>query len=150
MVRTGRIDREILAGKRHQESRRRRQVPYITGVSIIDNEYVAVAKQAVKNAKKGVTQVVTTNGSDLVWATVKIDKEGKLSEIKIDTRQGSKGTDGKFVWNEKTKQELQYLYGMHFRDSGIQGELSDAEVLRNTRNGLKKTISSNGSSRSMR
>lgn len=103
--------------------------PYITGVSIIDNEYVAVAKQAVKNAKKGVTQVVTTNGSDLVWATVKIDKEGKLSEIKIDTRQGSKGTDGKFVWNEKTKQELQYLYGMHFRASGIQGELSDAEVL---------------------
>ncbi|HOA79077.1 MAG TPA: hypothetical protein PKO39_06465 [Bacilli bacterium] len=102
---------------------------YISGVTITDNDYVAVAREAVKNAKAGKTQVVTTNGSDLVWVTAKINKDGKLAELQIDTRQGVKGDDGKFVWKEKTKQEEQYLYGMHFRDSGIEGDLTDDDVM---------------------
>jgi hypothetical protein len=52
-----------------------------------------------------------------------------LAELQIDTRQGVKGDDGKFVWKEKTKQEEQYLYGMHFRDSGIEGDLTDDDVM---------------------
>ena len=52
-----------------------------------------------------------------------------MAELQIDTRQGVKGDDGKFVWKEKTKQEEQYLYGMHFRDSGIEGDLTDDDVM---------------------
>ncbi|MCK9537165.1 MAG: hypothetical protein M0R05_06280 [Bacilli bacterium] len=102
---------------------------YITGVTISDNDYVTVAKQAVTFAKEGKTQVITVNGSDLIWVTAKVDKNGKFTELVVDTRQGTKDNEGKFVWNEKTKQELGYLYGMHFRTSEIEGDLTDSAVM---------------------
>jgi len=102
---------------------------YVAGVTITDNDYVEIAREAVQNAKDGKTQVVTTSGADIIWVTAKVDKDGNFTELKLDTRQSSIDENENFVWNEKTKQELGYLYGMHFRSSGIEGDLTDDDVM---------------------
>lgn len=87
------------------------------GVTIADDSYSKLAKQAVQNAKDGVatTYVVGTgqqHGTDVYFATAQVNDKGEFTELVIDTIQG-KHTEGVFSWNEKTKQELKYAYRMH-------------------------------------
>lgn len=85
----------------------------VASVTIKDN-YTKVAKEAVENAKNGIAIAVTTNGSDVIWAEAKVDKNGKFTELKLDTLQGDTNQEtGKFTWHAKTKQEKKYEYGMH-------------------------------------
>lgn len=76
--------------------------------------------------------------SQVTWVTVTIEK-GKIVKYNIDERQGTRiGEEGayKFVWNEKTKKELKFDYGMLIA-SGIdkewheQAEAIEAEWLAN-------------------
>ncbi|HHX80930.1 MAG TPA: hypothetical protein GX692_07700 [Acholeplasmataceae bacterium] len=87
----------------------------VSGVSIVDSDYSKLAKKAVENAKAGkVYSWVATGGSttNLIWAEGTVDKNGKLTSLKLDTRQG-RITDGTFAWDEETKQEKGYDYRMH-------------------------------------
>ncbi len=83
----------------------------ISGVSIADNDYIALAKKAVENAKAGIINTFVANvynGSiNLVLASGKVNAEGKIVEAKLDERQTKDG-----AWNAKTKQELGTDYGM--------------------------------------
>lgn len=87
----------------------------VSGVTIKDGDYSKLAKQAVENAKAGkVYSWVASGGStaNLIWAEGTVDAKGKLTSLKLDTRQG-RITDGTFAWDEKTKQEKGYDYRMH-------------------------------------
>lgn len=84
----------------------------VAGVTIKDGNYTTLAKEAVKLAKEGKTNVFLTSGTNIVWVTAEVDAKGKFTSLQLNTLQGSV-QEGKFVWNEKNKQELGYLYGMH-------------------------------------
>lgn len=96
----------------------------ITNVTIKDNQYIALAKKAVENAKAGIVNVFDANVYDgklnLTSASAKVNAEGKLSEVKIDELQT---TEGK--WNAQTKQQLGYKYGMHQYTAQIFANLKD-------------------------
>ena len=98
----------------------------ISNVTIADNQYIALAKQAVENAKAGIVNVFKANMYDgamnLVSASAKINAEGKLSEVKIDELQTSEG-----AWKAQTKQQLGYKYGMHQYTAGIYTPLAGAD-----------------------
>ena len=83
----------------------------ITNVSIKDNQYIALAKKAVENAKAGIVNVFDANmyGTDLnlTSASAKVNAEGKIVEVKIDELQSKEGK-----WLEQTKQQLGTNYGM--------------------------------------
>jgi hypothetical protein len=88
----------------------------VTGVTITANEYVAIAKKAIQNAKDGILTAVTGYEDDVIWATAKIDVFGRVSDYKIDVLQGNGYKDGAFTFKEKSKQQLGYEYYM-FPDS---------------------------------
>ncbi|HEY8395270.1 MAG TPA: hypothetical protein VIK96_00675 [Bacilli bacterium] len=95
----------------------------VSSVTISDAGYTTLAKQALENAKAGKVYSWTyENGSTLsvIWAEGTVNEKGKLTSLKIDERQG-KVTNGTFAWNAQTKQELQYLYGMHNSDNQAAG-----------------------------
>ena len=79
----------------------------ITGVTIADNDYIALAKKAVENAKAGIVTAFEAGKNQVAFATAKVDKDGKLSNVVLDVRQITNG-----AWREQTKQELGYLYAM--------------------------------------
>lgn len=83
----------------------------ITNVSIKDNQYIALAKKAVENAKAGIVNVFDANmyGTDLnlTSASAKVNAEGKITEVKIDELQSKEG-----IWLTQTKQQLGTNYGM--------------------------------------
>lgn len=108
----------------------------VTGVTVTVKDYVDLAKEAVQNAKDGKLVAVTGYGSDIVWATAKVDRYGKVTDYVIDQLQG-KVVDGAYVFNEKSKQELGYDYYM-FTDSDkkVDGVL-DVE-------GYKEWLAENG------
>ena len=89
----------------------------VAGVTVADSNYSALAAEAVENAKEGkvvkVTQYLDRGvTNNVVWVEGTVNEKGEFTAIKIDTLQG-KIVEGAFAWNEKSKQELQYLYGMH-------------------------------------
>ena len=108
----------------------------VTGVTVTVKDYVDLAKEAVQNAKDGKLVAVTGHGSDIVWATAKVDRYGKVTDYVIDQLQG-KVVDGNYEFNEKSKQELGYDYYM-FPASGkkVDGVL-DVE-------GYKEWLAENG------
>jgi outer membrane murein-binding lipoprotein Lpp len=108
----------------------------VTGVTVTVKDYVDLAKEAVQNAKDGKLVAVTGHGSDIVWATAKVDRYGKVTDYVIDQLQG-KVVDGAYVFNEKSKQQLGYDYYM-FPASGkkVDGVL-DVE-------GYKEWLAENG------
>lgn len=97
------------------------KVTNVTGVTVSASTYVTLAKEAIANAKAGKVVAVRStmyNGSaEYVVATATVDAAGKLSNVVIDERQ-SKTTDGTFTWNDKTKQELGYDYGLQRGSAG--------------------------------
>jgi len=101
---------------------------YITniegGVTIKDGGYSELAKEAIELAKEGKAQAWVNTTDAVVFVTAKVDKNGKFTELKLDTIQG-KVVDGKWAWNEKTKQELGNDYAM--KGIGPKYEFKDGE-----------------------
>jgi len=108
----------------------------ITGVTVSDSDYSALAAEAVQNAKDGkvvrVTQYADGATCNVVWVEGTINEAGKVTGIVIDTLQG-KYVDNAFTWNQKSKQELQYLYAMHNKNDAendyVKQDLSTTEGL---------------------
>lgn len=118
----------------------------ITGVTIADNDYIALAKQAVENAKAGIVNTFKADVYEgfaiLTSAQAKVNAEGKITEVKIDELQSGVAEDT-FSWNTQTKQQLGYKYGMHQYDLGIYANLKDdanAEALEQ----YKAAVAENG------
>ncbi|OPZ32425.1 MAG: hypothetical protein BWY97_01514 [Tenericutes bacterium ADurb.BinA124] len=89
----------------------------VSGVTIGDKGYSKLAAEALALAKAGKVQVVKATGANIVWVTAQVNADGKFASILVDTLDG-RVTAGKFAWNEKSKQELGYLYGLHnFNDA---------------------------------
>lgn len=96
----------------------------VAGVTIKDGSYTKLAKEAIQNAKAGkvVAFEHTMNYGipNVVWVTLTVAK-GKAKALVVDTIQAtadnSSGTVG-LVWNQKSKQELGYLYEMHWQAFG--------------------------------
>ena len=94
----------------------------IAGVSVSDYGYIELVKEAVQYAIDGVVKSITTNEDDLIIATANIDKNGQLSDVVLDTITGNVSAEGTFSWNDKSKNELGYLYHMHwYTYAGIVG-----------------------------
>lgn len=94
----------------------------VTGVTIKDGGYIALAKEAVDNAKAGKVQYYAVYQDDVIWASGKVNKDGGLSEVVIDTLQGAADRSGVAAWkfNAKSKQQLGYGYQMFY--SGYKAE----------------------------
>jgi hypothetical protein len=92
------------------------KIQNVTNVTIADSDYSKLAAEAVANAKAGKVQNWTAYVSgtqvNLVWAEGTVNEKGELTSLTLDTLQG-RFADGAVTWNEKAKQELGYLYGMH-------------------------------------
>ncbi len=105
-------------------------VDNVAGVTVKDGGYIALAKKAVENAKAGkvvVYELGDTQGKpDIYWAEGTYEG-GKLKTLVIDTLQSSFAADQAFTWNEKSKQELGYFYGMHFPEAGL-GPITEANL----------------------
>ena len=83
----------------------------ITGVSMKDGGYTALAAEALELAKEGKFQAVYCNNDDLVIATMMVDAKGVATDLVLDVLQG-KPAQGTFEWAPKSKQELGLDYGM--------------------------------------
>jgi len=83
----------------------------VAGVSIRDENYTALAKEAVELARMGKFQTVYCSADDLYFATMTVSRTGKVTDLVIDGLQGYPSGDT-FGWREKTKQELAFEYGM--------------------------------------
>lgn len=104
------------------------RIDNVATVTIKDGGYIKLAKEAVENAKAGKFQAYLCVGTDLYFATAVVTPKGKIESLVIDTRQMNKtatATEGKFVWNEKTKQELGAEYGM--KDVGPEYKFENGE-----------------------
>ncbi|AUD63043.1 hypothetical protein BK010_05360 [Tenericutes bacterium MO-XQ] len=83
----------------------------ITGVTIKDGGYTALAAEALELAKAGKFQAVYCTSDDLVIATMMVDEKGVATDLVLDVLQGR--PDGAtFAWRDQTKQELGLEYGM--------------------------------------
>ncbi|HHU21226.1 MAG TPA: Ig domain-containing protein [Acholeplasma sp.] len=94
----------------------------VAGVTIQDGGYSKLAKAALANAKAGKTVklAATSNyGSpNIVWVEATVDAKGAFTALELNTLQGNVVKNAEdvvtgYAWNEKNKQELGYLYGMH-------------------------------------
>lgn len=84
----------------------------VTGASFKD-AYSAVAKQAVEHAKLGKFVSIYASGTDLYSAEMVVKTNGDIESLVLDVRQSTRNmTEGTFVWNESTKQQLGDNYGM--------------------------------------
>jgi hypothetical protein len=92
----------------------------VTGVTIKDGGYLALAKEAVELAKEGKFQAIYCSGTDLYSAHMVVTPKGKVESLMLDTLQMNRAstTSGTFQWNLKTKQELGFDYKMHYNASG--------------------------------
>lgn len=94
----------------------------VTGVTIKDGGYIALAKEALELAKAGKFQSVYCSGTDLYIAEMTVSK-GKIETLVLDTLQSTRNTTtGSFEWNPNTKQELGSAYGMKGSGGGYKFE----------------------------
>ncbi len=83
----------------------------ITGVTMKDGGYTALAAAALELAKEGKFQAINCSNDDLTVASMIVDSKGNMTELLLDVQQGR--PDGAtFAWRDKTKQELGFDYGM--------------------------------------
>lgn len=97
------------------------RIDNVAGVTLKDGGYIKLAKQAVENARAGKVVVFKTGlskggAAEIYFVEATFNKEGKATEIVIDTRQSKVDGEKGLVWNEKTKQELGFEYRMHYLD----------------------------------
>ena len=92
----------------------------VTGVTIKDGGYLALAKEAVELAKEGKFQAIYCSGTNLYSAHMVVTPKGEIESLMLDTLQMNRAstTSGTFQWNAKTKQELGFEYKMHYSASG--------------------------------
>ncbi len=94
----------------------------ITGVSITVSEYYTLALEAIELARSGDFQAIYcvngSHGAELYMASMTVEK-GEFSDLVIDVVQ-SHVTDGEFDFNEKTKWELGFDYGMSAVTNGLE------------------------------
>ncbi|MFA6692947.1 MAG: hypothetical protein WCR73_04255 [Acholeplasmataceae bacterium] len=92
----------------------------VTGVTIKDGGYLALAKEAVELAKEGKFQSIYCSGTNLYSAHMVVTPKGAIESLMLDTLQMNRAstTSGTFQWNAKTKQELGFEYKMHYGTSG--------------------------------
>jgi hypothetical protein len=83
----------------------------VSGVTIKDGDYRALAAEAVQLAKDGTMQAILCTSDDLYFAHMTVDEEGNFSDLVIDVLQG-KPVGDTFAWEEESKQELGDDYGM--------------------------------------
>lgn len=83
----------------------------VAGVTISDNDYIALAAEAVELAKAGKFQALIATADDIYSASMVVSARGKVSDLIIDTLQGTPA-GANFAWNAKTKQELGNDYAM--------------------------------------
>jgi major membrane immunogen (membrane-anchored lipoprotein) len=87
----------------------------VAGVTIKDGGYLALAQEAVDNAKAGKFQSILATGTDLYSAHLTLPESGELedAELVLDVLQSTTNeTEGTFEWNPSTKQELGDAYNM--------------------------------------
>ena len=92
------------------------EIDNVSGVTISDDGYIALADEAFQQAKDGITKAYTVSAYDapqVVWATLDVDENGDIEDLEIDALQSSVD-EGTFTWNDSTKQELGYDYKMHY------------------------------------
>ena len=95
------------------------RIDNVAGVTLKDGGYIKLAKQAVENARAGKVVVFKTGlskggAAEIYFVEATFNKEGKATEIVIDTRQSKVDAEKGLIWNEKTKQELGFEYRMHY------------------------------------
>lgn len=95
------------------------RIDNVAGVTLKDGGYIKLAKQAVENARAGKVVVFKTGlskggAAEIYFVEATFNKEGKATEVVIDTRQSKVDAEKGLIWNEKTKQELKYEYKMHY------------------------------------
>jgi|LSQX01.3.fsa_nt_gb major membrane immunogen (membrane-anchored lipoprotein) len=95
----------------------------LAGATMVDTNYSKLAKEALSNAKKGlsiafevtVTDIFVPGGNNYDAAQITFVaaqlKGKKVTSFNLDERQ-STIVDGNLVWNAKTKKELKFDYGM--------------------------------------
>ena len=94
----------------------------VTGVTIKDGGYIALAQEALELAKAGKFQAVYCSGTDLYIAEMTVSK-GKIETLVLDTLQSTRNTTtGSFEWKPSTKQELGDAYGMKGSGGGYKLE----------------------------
>ncbi|MFW5889189.1 MAG: hypothetical protein ACOCUD_02290 [Bacillota bacterium] len=93
------------------------QIDEDTDVTIKDGGYIALAAEAVQQAKDGITKAYTVSmhygAPQVVWATLDLDENGDIEDLTIDTLQSTVDEDT-FTWDDESKQEKGYDYKMHY------------------------------------
>ena len=92
----------------------------VADVTIKDGGYIALAAEAVQQAKDGILKsyIVTEahdGSADIVWVELTVNEAGEATAMKLDTLQSTVSIvedSPVLTWNEKTKQELGDDYGM--------------------------------------
>ncbi|MFP4178374.1 MAG: hypothetical protein ACLFTZ_06415 [Acholeplasmataceae bacterium] len=87
----------------------------VSGVTIVDGGYRALAEEAVENAEEGKFQSILASGTSLYSAHLTLPESGELADadLVIDVLQSTTNeTEGTFEWKPSTKQELGDAYGM--------------------------------------
>jgi len=86
----------------------------VAGVSVSNENYLELAKQAVELARAGEFQAVVCSGTDLYIASMTV-ANGSVSNLVLDVQQSTKSTTlGTFEWKEHTKQQYRFDYKMHY------------------------------------
>ncbi len=102
----------------------------VSGVTIKDGGYIALAADAVELAKLGKFQAILCSGTDLYSASMIVDEDGEISQLKLDTLQKQKGTAADvFAWNTQTKQQLGFNYKMHYNTYVASLDDADSALL---------------------
>ncbi|MBN2503952.1 MAG: hypothetical protein JXB20_01255 [Bacilli bacterium] len=97
----------------------------VTGVTIKDGGYIALAAEALELAKQGKFQAILCSETNLYSAHMIVNEKGEITELQLDTLQKARGTAADvFAWNTSTKQALGFNYKMHYNT--YVGTLADA------------------------
>ena len=98
----------------------------LAGVTVSDHHYVALAEQAIANAKAGKKVAIATHDDDLVIATADVNEKGELSNVLLDTVQGQ-FSNGAWSFKAQSKQQLGYKYYM-FPAAGLDKNSASFEA----------------------
>lgn len=97
-------------------------IDVVAGVSITVDSMYEVALEAIELAKAGTFQAITcvdgSHGAELYSAVMNVEK-GKFSDVVVDALQSSSTVDT-FSWNDETKWELGFDYGMSAVTDGLE------------------------------
>ncbi|MGE0003506.1 MAG: hypothetical protein AB7S88_03480 [Candidatus Izemoplasmatales bacterium] len=86
----------------------------VAGVSVSDQGYTDLAKEAIELAKAGKFQAFVCSGTDFYFAEMTMNGT-EIVSLSIDVWQANaSATEGSFSWKEMSKRQLGYHYKMHY------------------------------------